>query len=209
MPSITFTLSDTPTGGVAVQTYFKPAIGQPCSPAQATALEILARTKKQWGVIGQAVTPPTAKNFEGAVIGYQFKEGVALVLSGPQGSGKSTLARKLAMRYGSYVETDLINFRFHSRDILCEQRKTVIVDGAPNKGDMQMFKGLLASPHCLIRFPYAPDSTEIETPKFIFCVDDDSWLERGDRRFDLIKVLSKRPMKATPVKPVGFFRAAS
>lgn len=226
MPSVTLTLIDTPTGGVAIQTDFAPAIGNPCSPAQSTALEIMARTKKQWGVVpeldaltksdGQTVkavltgkVPPIAKNFEGAVIGYQFKAGVALVLSGPQGSGKSTLARKLAMRHGSYVETDLINFRFHSRDILCEQRKTVIVDGAPNKGDMQMFKGLLASPYCLVRFPYAPDSTEIETPKFIFCVDDDSWLERGDRRFDLIKVLSKRRLKSTPVKPVGFFRAAS
>jgi Virulence-associated protein E len=209
MPSVTLTLIDTPTGGVAIQTDFAPAIGNPCSPAQSTALEIIARTKKQWGVIGQVVTPPTAKNFEGAVIGYQFKEGVALVLSGPQGSGKSTLACKLATRYGSFEQTDMTTFRFHHRDFLCNGQKTLIVDGIPNNGDMLFIKGLLSSPKCMVRRPYAKEATYVDTPQLIFCVDDDSWLKRGDRRFDLIKVLSKRHLKSTPVKPLGFYRAAS
>ena len=57
MPSVTLTLIDTPTGGVAIQTDFAPAIGNPCSPAQSTALEIIARTKKQWGVSAVAKIP--------------------------------------------------------------------------------------------------------------------------------------------------------
>ena len=50
MPSITITLSDTPTGGVSVHSDFKPAIGTPLSPAQSAALDIVARTSKQWGM---------------------------------------------------------------------------------------------------------------------------------------------------------------
>lgn len=50
MASVTITLTDTPTGGVAIHTDFKPAIGQPCSPAQGAVLDIIARTKRDWGV---------------------------------------------------------------------------------------------------------------------------------------------------------------
>jgi hypothetical protein len=50
MPSITLTLTDTPNGAVSVHSNFKPAVGNPCSPAQAYALEIINRTHKQWGV---------------------------------------------------------------------------------------------------------------------------------------------------------------
>lgn len=50
MAEIHITLSDTPTGGVAIHTDFKPAIGQPCTPAQGHALEIINRTQKQWGL---------------------------------------------------------------------------------------------------------------------------------------------------------------
>jgi hypothetical protein len=50
VPCITITLEDTPQGGVSVHTDFKPAIGAPCSPAQAAALEILARTRKDWNM---------------------------------------------------------------------------------------------------------------------------------------------------------------
>jgi len=50
MAEITITLRDTPTGGVAIHTTFKPAIGQPCTPAQGHALEIINRTHKQWGL---------------------------------------------------------------------------------------------------------------------------------------------------------------
>ena len=50
MPSITLTLTDTPNGAVSIHSTFKPAVGLPCSPAQGAALEIIARTHKQWGV---------------------------------------------------------------------------------------------------------------------------------------------------------------
>ena len=53
MPSVTFTLTDTPTGGVAIQTDFKPAVGKPCSAAQAAALDIIARTRKDYGLDAQ------------------------------------------------------------------------------------------------------------------------------------------------------------
>lgn len=49
MPSITITLSDTPAGGVAITSNFRPAVGEPCTAAQATALDIMARTNKEWG----------------------------------------------------------------------------------------------------------------------------------------------------------------
>jgi hypothetical protein len=50
MPSITITLTDTPEGGVAVHTDFKPAIGAPCSVAQAAALDIIRRTTREYGL---------------------------------------------------------------------------------------------------------------------------------------------------------------
>lgn len=57
MPRVTFTLEDTPTGGVAVHTDFKPAIGQPCSQAQSAALEIISRTRKDYGLTPKATAP--------------------------------------------------------------------------------------------------------------------------------------------------------
>jgi len=50
MPQVIITLSDTPTGGVAIHTDFRPAIGAPCSNAQSAALDIIARTKLDWGM---------------------------------------------------------------------------------------------------------------------------------------------------------------
>lgn len=50
MPSITITLTDTPSGGVAIHSDYKPAVGHPCSPAQSAALEVINRTHKQWGI---------------------------------------------------------------------------------------------------------------------------------------------------------------
>lgn len=50
MPSVTLILTDTPTGQVAVHSDFKPAVGNPCSPAQAAALDIIARTRKDYGL---------------------------------------------------------------------------------------------------------------------------------------------------------------
>jgi hypothetical protein len=50
MPTVHMTFTDTPTGGVDVQTDFHPSIGQRCTPAQGVALEIFNRTSKQWGI---------------------------------------------------------------------------------------------------------------------------------------------------------------
>lgn len=41
MAEIHITLSDTPSGGVSFHTDFKPAVGQPCTPAQGRALEVI------------------------------------------------------------------------------------------------------------------------------------------------------------------------
>lgn len=57
MPSITLILTDTPAGGVSVATSFRPAISHPCSPAQSYALDILARTRKDWGLPALADAP--------------------------------------------------------------------------------------------------------------------------------------------------------
>ena len=46
MPSVTITLTDTPTGGVAIKTDFEPAAGRPCSAAQAAALDIIRKTRR-------------------------------------------------------------------------------------------------------------------------------------------------------------------
>ena len=50
MPTVTLTLNDTPNGAVSIHSTFKPAVGNPCSAAQAHALDVIARTHKQWGV---------------------------------------------------------------------------------------------------------------------------------------------------------------
>lgn len=50
MAQVTIVLADTPEGGVSVYTDFKPAIGAPCSTAQAAALDIIARTRKSYGL---------------------------------------------------------------------------------------------------------------------------------------------------------------
>ena len=67
MPSITITVSDTPTGAVAVHTDFKPAIGAPCSPAQAAVLDIIRRTTRDYGLptATTATTAPAAQAAQG------------------------------------------------------------------------------------------------------------------------------------------------
>ncbi len=49
MAEVIITLTDTPSGSVAIHSNFRPAIGAPCSNAQAAALDIIARTKLDWG----------------------------------------------------------------------------------------------------------------------------------------------------------------
>ena len=50
MAQVTIVIADTPNGGVSVYTDFQPAIGAPCSTAQAAALDIIARTRKSYGL---------------------------------------------------------------------------------------------------------------------------------------------------------------
>ena len=50
MPKVTITIEDTPEGGITIDMDHQPGIGQRCSPAQQAALEIISRTRKQWGV---------------------------------------------------------------------------------------------------------------------------------------------------------------
>lgn len=50
MPKVTITISDTPEGGINISSDHQPGIGQRCTPAQQAALEIVTRTRKQWGV---------------------------------------------------------------------------------------------------------------------------------------------------------------
>jgi hypothetical protein len=54
MAEITITLSDTPTGGVAIKSTFEPAVGKPCSKAQCVALEIVNRTAREWGTYARS-----------------------------------------------------------------------------------------------------------------------------------------------------------
>lgn len=50
MPAVTITLEDTPAGGVAITSSFRPIVGAPCTAAQAAALDIVARTRRDWGM---------------------------------------------------------------------------------------------------------------------------------------------------------------
>ncbi len=50
MAEVIITLTDTPTGGVSIHSSFRPAVGAPCSNAQGAALDIIARTKRDWGL---------------------------------------------------------------------------------------------------------------------------------------------------------------
>ncbi|MBC7619108.1 MAG: hypothetical protein H7293_08995 [Candidatus Saccharibacteria bacterium] len=70
MPSVTITIADTPTGGVSIHTDYQPAVGNPCSRAQSAALDIIRRTRKEYGL-----AEPT-----GETGGYVMQAGVAQAL---------------------------------------------------------------------------------------------------------------------------------
>lgn len=46
MPTIHLTLIDTPKGGIALKHDFRPAVGQPCSPAQSMALDLINKAAR-------------------------------------------------------------------------------------------------------------------------------------------------------------------
>jgi hypothetical protein len=48
MAEVTITLRDTPNGGVSIHSSFTPRAGNPCTPAQAQALDLHRLTLKQW-----------------------------------------------------------------------------------------------------------------------------------------------------------------
>lgn len=50
MASVTLILEDTPAGGVAIHSNFKPAVGGKCSVAQCAALDIVNRTAREYGL---------------------------------------------------------------------------------------------------------------------------------------------------------------
>ena len=50
MPAVTITLEDTPAGGVSITSDYRPTIGAPCTAAQAAALDIISRTRRDWGM---------------------------------------------------------------------------------------------------------------------------------------------------------------
>ena len=50
MPTVTIVIADLPEGGLQIVSDYHPATGAPCSPAQQAALEIVSRTRKDWGV---------------------------------------------------------------------------------------------------------------------------------------------------------------
>ena len=58
MAKITITLTDTADGRLDITSDFAPTRGAPCSVAQAAALDIIARTRKNFGL--HAPTPLTA-----------------------------------------------------------------------------------------------------------------------------------------------------
>lgn len=62
MAEVIIKLIDTPVGGIAIHTEYKPAIGALCSLAQAAALDIIRRTEREYGL----PTSPAAQAHAGA-----------------------------------------------------------------------------------------------------------------------------------------------
>lgn len=50
MASITITVADTPNGGISIRSDYQPAVGNPCSRAQSAALDMIRRTRKDFGL---------------------------------------------------------------------------------------------------------------------------------------------------------------
>ncbi len=65
MAEVTIILTDTAAGGVSIHSSFQPSVGAPCSNAQAAALDIIARTKLDWGLktrgVGSAAVEAAAE----------------------------------------------------------------------------------------------------------------------------------------------------
>ena len=178
MPAVTLTLTDTPMGKVAIHADFKPAAANPCSPAQAAALEVIGRTSKDYGL---QAAPMSAHPL------YQFKKGQALVIVGPQGTGKTVLARKIAGEHGKYQEIETgPTFDFCLRDALNAKVSVLIIDGYLAQKEMSVVKQLITNPQHTFRKPFSDAVITAPSPLVIICVQDLSWLPLDSRRFDVI-----------------------
>ena len=51
MSSVTIVIADTDKGGISIRTDFHPAAGNPCSRAQSAALDMIRRSRKEFGLI--------------------------------------------------------------------------------------------------------------------------------------------------------------
>lgn len=175
MATVTLTVSDTPNGGISYHSSFEPAVGLPLTPAQACALEISNRTRKQWGLA------PTA---------HRMQRGRALVISGPQGSGKTTLAADVAKRHGGYDHHAEFgpSFSTQVRDALLASAKILIIDGIPSAGELVEVKHLLTANRITVRLPYKSSNKVVFSPMVIICTMDLGWLDRSNRRFDVIEL---------------------
>ncbi|MES2685517.1 MAG: hypothetical protein V4706_01780 [Pseudomonadota bacterium] len=58
MAAITIVIADTPKGGISIRSDFVPAVGNPCTVAQSAALDIISRTRKDYGLGDQVAKAP-------------------------------------------------------------------------------------------------------------------------------------------------------
>ena len=114
---------------------------------------------------------------------FELKKGQALVIQGPQGSGKTVLARKIAERYGSFIEIDAyqLKTRRDLNDLLEKGVSTVICDEIPEEIKVQSFLKLLIKSKPSWWKHGKPKLVNV--PNFIFCTGNPSPLPGNDRRF--------------------------
>ncbi|HEY3432524.1 MAG TPA: DUF5906 domain-containing protein [Rhodocyclaceae bacterium] len=123
---------------------------------------------------------------------HELKQGQALVIVGAQGSGKTTLARKIAERYGSFIEVSADRLESHQglNDLLAHAKQTVIVEGFPENKEQQCWlKALITTPTIKVEKKYGVAET-VKVPNFIFCTSDADPLPKIEpgRRFRVIKL---------------------
>jgi hypothetical protein len=61
MARITIVIEDAPDSRIQIDSDYHPQRGEPCSLAQQAALEIIARTRKDYGLKDAAAAPPCPK----------------------------------------------------------------------------------------------------------------------------------------------------
>lgn len=124
-----------------------------------------------------------------------LEQNIPTLIIGPQGSGKSLLARKVAEKYGHYVEADVSQLctEREADELLHARATVVIVDGLPRtQVQFTRVKALITAPFQLLSGRYGSEKRQVDTPHFIFCVipgDDDRALSRFlERRCNVIRL---------------------